>query len=153
MTVVPEPIELDPSMVEHPKIRRLSAAAFRLHMRAVFYAFRCRTNGFVDEAMLRELATVRRWRHLVDELRDAALIHEVAGGWEIHDYLDWQPSREDVAQSRAGRRSRRRADRERKKRVRNVRADTPPTPPPQEGRQAGPCLPDLSGKDLGVGVS
>jgi 5-methylcytosine-specific restriction endonuclease McrA len=85
-------------MVEHPKIRRLTSEAFRLYMRAVFYAFRCRTDGFVDEAMLRELATLRRWRRLVDDLRDAALIHEVSGGYEIHDYLDHQPTKQEVAE-------------------------------------------------------
>jgi hypothetical protein len=148
-TVVPEVISLDPLMVEHPKIRRLSAEAFRLYMRAVFYSFRCRTDGLVDEAMLRELATLRRWRRLVDELRDAALIHEVPGGWEIHDYLDHQPSRQEVDRFWAVKRARRRADRDRK-RVRrrgsengvdgphDVRSDPPHTPPQQQQQQTEP---------------
>jgi hypothetical protein len=34
---------------------------------------------------------------------DAGVWHEVDGGYELHDYLDWQPSRAQVAAERAAR--------------------------------------------------
>lgn len=92
--------KFDDGCPDHPKIARLSDAAHRLWFNAVCYGTRMLTDGFVPDGMIGRL-TPRRTKALVEELVKAGLWHLADGGYDIHDFLTYQPSREDVLRRRA----------------------------------------------------
>lgn len=86
-------VRIEDGMVEHPKIAGLSDRAFRLHVEAICYSTRMLTDGEISVGIARRLGTPKSVKELVtagawDELVD--------GGYQIHDYLDYQLSREEV---------------------------------------------------------
>lgn len=84
-------LRLDDRFAEHPKIVRLSAAAFRVHVRGMCYSAGNLTDGRVP------MAVSTGWgRKAVAELVAAGLWIAGEGEHSIHDYLDWNPSRSDV---------------------------------------------------------
>jgi hypothetical protein len=89
-------VRFDDQFPIHRKIATLSAPAFRLQVEAICWSARNLTDGLVRAD---ELVTVTRTPHprrYADELVRRGLWHETPEGWEIHDYLDWQPSRDVV---------------------------------------------------------
>lgn len=100
-------IRFEDNFPEHPKVLAISDSAFRLHVRAIGYCSRHLTDGAVSLAAVRSLVGGRAPR-LSAELVAARMWTTVDDGFRIHDYLDYQPSREEI-------RKRRTADRERKK--------------------------------------
>lgn len=92
---------LEDTFPEHPKIAALSDGAFRLHVRAICYAARYATDGEISPAALRALGAREK---LVSELVDAAVWDTTSrGGWAIHDFLDYNPSRETTSARRLSR--------------------------------------------------
>lgn len=89
--------KLDDVFPEHPKVVSLSDAAFRVQVSGICYCAKLLTDGFVPEgrARLWPLRAVR-------ELATAGLWEEVPGGYRIHDYLQWNDSKAEVAQRREG---------------------------------------------------
>jgi hypothetical protein len=95
-------VRFDDQFPIHRKVEGLSDAAFRLHISAIFWCARNLTDGFVPVEDL-ESAVPRRMRRpgkFVAELVARRLWTEVDDGWQIHDYLDFQPSREKVERER-----------------------------------------------------
>ena len=95
-------VRFDDQFPIHRKVEGLSDAAFRLHISAIFWCARNLTDGFVPVEDL-ESAVPRRMRRpgkFVAELVARKLWVEVDDGWQIHDYLDFQPSREKVERER-----------------------------------------------------
>lgn len=109
---------LDDGFDEHPKVVARSDRAFRAHVRGIVYCARNLTNGFVPEAAAVQL----RGRPAVDELVLAGLWEQVDGGYRIHDYLDYHPTRAKVLADREAARVRMNNLRS----SRNVRANTEP---------------------------
>lgn len=111
----------------HRKVTRLSDAAFRLHVSAIFWCARNLTDGVVPEEDLDDVsAQVRTPARFVPELLKRNLWHEAGescpsemcpapspDGWVIHDYLDIQPSKDKVARRRKDNAERQRRYRER----------------------------------------
>lgn len=105
----------DDAYPDHPKIALAGIHAELLDMRAILYACRFETDGLIPRAVLpivgrgiprtatqaKKLVEVGRWVETVD-------------GWEILDFLDYNPSR-------ASRESDREAARERMARARDAR--------------------------------
>lgn len=89
--------KLDDKFIRHPKVFGLSDGAFRLHISGIVYACEFETDGQIDAGLLRMLT---RNESLVDELVAARLWDTVAGGWEIHDFLDWNPSKATLHEKR-----------------------------------------------------
>lgn len=105
-------LNIDDGMDEHPKIEFLSDAAFRLHMRAMLYCARRQTDGFVPLAKVRklienadivaaELVDAGVWHDLGDgctdrECVDARTCHRRGRGGQyiVHDYLQWNHSKD-----------------------------------------------------------
>lgn len=100
-------IRFEDNFPEHPKVLAISDKAFRLHVRAIGYCSRHLTDGAVSIAAVRSLVGGLALR-LSGELVQARMWTVTDDGFLIHDYLDYQPSREDTN-------TRRKADRERKK--------------------------------------
>ena len=88
-------LKLDDLFAEHPKVDPLSDAAFRLHVAGLLMCSRLLTDGFVEEAKVSRLVP-RYKRASLQALLDAGLWRRKRGGYEIHDYLDWNASRSAV---------------------------------------------------------
>lgn len=106
---------LDDGFADHPKILDLSDAAFRLHVCALCLSSRRSTDGFIATRDLRILAGMMLdtvdLSPLVQELtkaRDpyAPLWEAKEGGWEIHDFLEYNPPAELVEKQKARARER-----------------------------------------------
>lgn len=97
-------LRLDDNVMEHPKMERLSDPAFRIWMRGLTYCARLMTDGFIPRRLALSWGSLKR----IGELMAAGLWDEAVGGYRVHDYLDWNESRERILE-------RRRADSLRKK--------------------------------------
>lgn len=108
-------VRFDDQFSIHRKVSGLSDAAFRLHVSAIFWCARNLTDGAVPEEDLDDVcARVRTPGRFVAELVRRGLWHEpkdicespdcaadgTADGWVIHDYLEFQPSKEKVVRDR-----------------------------------------------------
>jgi hypothetical protein len=91
---------LDDMLPVHPKIRALSDSAFRLYISAICWSSLHRTDGRVPADQLRFVSDVRRSQVCANQLVQAGLWETADGGWRIHDYLEYQPSAEQVTRER-----------------------------------------------------
>ena len=93
-------VYLDDQYPEHPKVDGLSDGAFRLHTAAICYSNRLRTNGVVTADRIPRLMPKFRASY-IQELVDRLLWHELGDGaaYELHDYLDWNRSREQIEEA------------------------------------------------------
>lgn len=103
-------LKLDDQFVDHPKILRAAQELGGRHARpriiaawvaAASYASRHLTDGFIaSSAIGTVLAHERRPNELVAAFVSASLWVEVEGGFEIHDYLEFNPSAAQVRKRR-----------------------------------------------------
>ncbi len=103
-------VRLDDRFYDNPKIIGLSDQAVLLYISALCYSSGQLTDGFIPEKALRRIG----WRSDdlesdVTELVNAGLWEPTDGGYMIHDYLEYNPSREELEdlrekRSQAGRR-------------------------------------------------
>ena len=97
-------IELD--FADHPKMLRVGAAGGWAHLRAILYAARYGTDGFVPtEAIWRILhddpvMDTEADDGLLESMVEAGLWHPVANGYQIHDYLEHQATSESIREKR-----------------------------------------------------
>jgi len=97
---------LDDDFLHHPKVADAGPVATALHMRAIVYCCKYKTDGLITR---RQLPRILDWtededdfagrppdnRDLARRLVNAGLWDEhPEGGWVIHDFLDYNPSRE-----------------------------------------------------------
>ncbi len=112
----------------HRKVFRLSDAAFRLWASAIDYAREQRTDGVIEQADLAAIprGTAGAWKPSVaNELVAAGLWHKrPEGGWQIHDFLDWQDSCVEANRKREQARERMRVVRANRKRTYGERSPT-----------------------------
>lgn len=118
-------VKLDDRFPSHRKIALLSDRAFRLHVSAICWCAENLTDGRISDRELALVAHVRSIKTIAMQLEDAGLWDRIDGGWEIHDYLDYNPSRDQVLSDR-------KKNAERQDRFRR-RKNGKPTPPPDEG--------------------
>lgn len=137
-------VRFDDTFPINRKVDGLSDAAFRLHVSAIFWCARNLTDGFVPEDDLELVcARVRTPARFAAQLVDRKLWHERPGGWQIKDYLDYQPSKEKVLEDREKSAERQRKWREsHRNAVSNdssnmVTNTTPPRPAPSLKRGGG----------------
>jgi hypothetical protein len=110
-------VRFDDQYPIHRKVTRLSDAAFRLHTSAFFWCSRNLTDGYVPEEDLEDVcAQVRSPQRFVPELVKRGLWEPVEDGWKIHDYLEYQPSKEKVLDERRKSAERQKKFREQRKR-------------------------------------
>lgn len=167
-------VRFDDGFPEHRKVMPLSDAAFRLHVQAICWSARHLTDGRVAQ---RELGTVTRMRkpdRVVAELVARGNWHEAGQGcdseycpshpkyadasldasvgWVIHDYWDFQPSKEKVNRERRDKAERQKRWLERRGKGSGKRdasqdasvdtskdaAPYPPRPAPKEGGGGAP---------------
>lgn len=122
---------LDDRFPAHKKVRPLSDAAFRLHVSALCWSAENLTDGKIDGSRLRFVSDVRQPKKATVELVAALLWHEIPGGWQINDWHEYNPSREEVL-------ARRKADAEKKRRQRMSLGDRSGDSPPETVRDSPP---------------
>ncbi len=88
--------KVDDSFWSHPKVLTLSGDALALWVRAGAYCGQQLTDGFVSLQALRMLAD----RDAAVELANAGLWESVRGGFQFHDWAEYQPTREHVIEER-----------------------------------------------------
>ncbi|MBX6749997.1 MAG: hypothetical protein IRY85_10080 [Micromonosporaceae bacterium] len=135
------------------KVGGLSDAAFRLHTEAIFWCARELTDGRIARDELKLVSGIARPDRHVPELVRRGLWDETDDGWQIHDYLDYQPSRAKVLADRerkaaAGRKGgivsgqvRRGAKAKTKQRASRLVEPPNPLPSSKEGSGRGPAEP------------
>lgn len=109
-------VKLDDGFPEHPKVIQAGGQAAWLYVAALCYSGRNLTDGHIPAAVLPRLTDLKSPGRLAEALVRARLFIEVDGGWQIHDYVRYQPSRSQVdaererARERAAKSRRARAD-------------------------------------------
>ncbi|MEU3851770.1 hypothetical protein [Streptomyces sp. NPDC029554] len=131
-------VKLDDRFPSHRKVALLTDRAFRLHVSAICWCSENLTDGRITDRELPLVAKVRGVKATAQQLQKAGLWDRIDGGWEIHDYLDFNPSREQVLAER-------KKNAERQERFRR-RKNGKPTPPSNGGSNGvTPEGPDASG--------
>lgn len=95
-------VRLDDSFPDHPKALQVGPLACWLYVCGIAYANRHLTDGFIPARQVVRLIDAKKVEALAAALVDAQLWEVVDGGYEIHDYLVYQPSAEKVKKERAG---------------------------------------------------
>lgn len=106
-------LRLDDKFTRHRKVASLTDAEFRLHVTALSHAAEFETDGRISTADLSVMPSLPRGVKLqraIKNLIKSELWHDDGdGGWQLHDFLDWNPSRESQNAKRAAARERMRA--------------------------------------------
>jgi hypothetical protein len=89
-------VKLDDGLTLHPKMVGLSDAAFRAYVTGLVYAGRYLTDGVLSDAFVQTIAT----SDVRAELVVAGLWEESTDAVQIHDFLDFNPSRAEVEAER-----------------------------------------------------
>jgi len=112
-------VRIDDDLFAHPKILRAWSdcpASIGLWTIALSWAGRQLTDGHIPVEIVRNFMPQKRQRERATQaLENAGLWSANGNGWEIHDYLDRNPSRDQVL-------NKRRADSARKRVGKNGRA-------------------------------
>lgn len=108
--------KLDDRFWCHPKIMGLSDGAFRLYVTTLNWAVANLTDGHVPTAVLRE-KRMRNRNSVTEELVNCGLWDEhETDGYVIHDYAEYQPTKEAITQLRQ-------QNRDRQRRFRDAQSD------------------------------
>lgn len=106
-------VRLDDSFPEHPKIARLGDTALAMFVVGLAYCNRNLTDGFIPNQV--GLGQLRYCDGnpvpAIRELEKVGCWDKVPGGWQVHDYFDYQPSRESVLKDREKERLKKRKQR------------------------------------------
>jgi len=104
-------IRLDDQIAHHPKVTRVSPGACWLWVTAIGFAQKFLTDGFIPTTSIRALSHVDNPEDFIAELLAARLLDQADGGYQVHDYLDFNASAASV-------KAKREADRVRKESAR-----------------------------------
>jgi hypothetical protein len=86
-------VRIEDGFTSHPKVCGLTDRTFRVHVNALCYASYNLTNGYIPVGAIKLLHGTRlNAQHLVD----ARLWELIEGGWVIHHYLEYNPTKERV---------------------------------------------------------
>src|SRR5882757_9587617 len=92
-------VRIDDNFPHHPKVIAAGPVAMALYVSAICYSNAYLTNGFVTKVSLKALLpwpSRTAMSRAVSVLVAAELWAVVEGGYQIHDYLDYQPSRAQI---------------------------------------------------------
>lgn len=95
-------VRLEDDIGDHPKLAAIDDHAFAIYVCGLAYCNRQLTDGFIPTGIgltLRHCGG--KTKQAITALVGARLWEVVDGGWRIHDFLDYQPSKETVQKERA----------------------------------------------------
>lgn len=100
-------LKVDDALHGHPKVEQAGLAAVGLWVRCGSWSSAYLTDGHLPETIVKRFGRARD----VDQLVDCGLWIPEPGGWVMHDFLDYNPSAQQVRAERAKARRRRAAQR------------------------------------------
>lgn len=105
-------LRIDDRVRTHPKVAQAGPSAAWLWFCGICYCREHLTDGFIPKAAVTSLAMnlPSPWKH-ANRLVEVRLWEDAVGGYTVHDFLDWNPSRADVISSRAAETERKRTER------------------------------------------
>lgn len=92
-------VKVDDSFADHPKVMSLGRdriAGVGLWTASACYCARHLTDGFVPSAVADGFGLPRVWGRLVE----VGLVDRVSGGYQLHDWLEYNPPRSKVLKDR-----------------------------------------------------
>lgn len=95
--------KLDDNFPDHPKIVAAGPMAGWLYVCGLCFCNRFTTDGFIPETQVRRLVDLPNTDELADRLIDVGLWEQAKGGYQVHDYLEHQSSREHIETVRKAR--------------------------------------------------
>lgn len=105
-------LRIDDRVRTHPKIAQAGPAAAWLWFCGVCYCREHLTDGFIPKAILPGLAlNLTQPEKHAKSLVAVNLWHVADGGYQVHDFLDWNPSRAEVNAQRDDEKKRKRKER------------------------------------------
>lgn len=108
-------IKIDDQFADHPKIAEVGPLAGFLYVAGLCYCGRYLTDGFIPRGQVRKLIDVDDVTPLLTALVMAELWDECDGGYLVHDYLEYNPSGEQVKAERKAAAERQKTFRERRR--------------------------------------
>lgn len=108
-------VRLDDRFPSHRKVALLSDRAFRLYVSALCWSSENLTEGLIHDRELSVVARIRGLKGAAKELQEAQLWDRADGGWQIHDFLEYNPDRAKVKAEREANAARQQAFRDRKR--------------------------------------
>jgi hypothetical protein len=111
-------VRLDEEFARHPKVLAAGPLGMAMQIAALCYCNSYLTDGFVPRSVVPGLLHLEGlgmrmwagevvgggedadWKLVVADLLDAGLWEEVTGGYRIHDFHDYQPTRQEVLELR-----------------------------------------------------
>ncbi len=99
-------LRIDDRFAMDPKVYGLSDGALRLHLSALCHCAQHETDGIIAAHMVPSLTIHDDKAPLVDELVRAGLWEPIVGGFQVHNYLKWNPSHASLEAARSGKRER-----------------------------------------------
>src|SRR5581483_2662445 len=140
-------IRLSDNYNDHPKFDHLSDGAFRLWHQAMGFCRTYKTDGLIPTKAIRgfKAYSPKRMRELLTPWQDGEnpLWHAIEGfGVKVHDYLEWNPSKDEENDRRRSSRDQMRAIREQR------RLEKHPPSPPQPVSTNTPLTAVLTARDV-----
>lgn len=118
-------VRLDDGFSMHPKVISAGPVGMALQVSALCYCNKYLTDGFIPTAVIPSLLPISglydeegneiTWREVVATLVELGIWYEVEGGYQIHDYGDFQPLKKDIEKEREAARIRMQEVRSKKK--------------------------------------
>ena len=96
-------VRLDDGFANHPKLVAVGATGMAMFVAGLCYCSRYLTDGFIPQAQVKLLINIRDSSNVAARLVGAGLWEPAEGGFAVHDYLVYNPSRRDAEASRAAR--------------------------------------------------
>jgi hypothetical protein len=95
-------LKLDDQFAENPKVSSLTNRSFRVHVAALCYCARNLTDGHLDSRAVNVVLAIvgTRSKTVLQELVSSALWRQETDGYSINDYLEYNPSAEQVKDER-----------------------------------------------------
>ncbi|MGW6531410.1 hypothetical protein [Streptomyces venezuelae] len=114
-------VRLDDRFPSHRKVALLSDRAFRLYVSGLCWCSENLTEGRILDRELAVVSRVRGLKAAAKELEEAQLWDRVSDGWQIHDYLEYNPDRAKIKAERQANAARQQSFRDRKKAEREAK--------------------------------
>lgn len=140
-------VRIDENAMDHPKIGGLADGAFRLWVQGLAYCQKYLTDGYVSEIALKGLRAYSPKRRAA--LIECGLWDTSETGIRVHDFLDWNESREHVMLARQLAKDRMRKAREKREMFARTNAERARNLP--RGVVCSEEKEALEGRDGGVG--
>jgi hypothetical protein len=123
---------LDDQFPAHPKVLRAGVDAAWLYVCSICYCAKYLTDGFVPKEAVATLSSLRQPGRHAARLVDVGLWRDREDQYEVHDYLRYNPSREQVEAEREAAKRRRNVGQKRGRASPDVRANVfDPVPVPE----------------------